>query len=89
MRHLVSWFRSPAMVGVPPSAQPAWNDPAAHARDFGRRYCQDVDLTVAQRMRELGIPDQQIGMPDPIDGVDWAAFPPHGMEGEITLPTAG
>jgi hypothetical protein len=32
-------------------------------------------------MRELGIHDQQIGMPDRIAGIDWAVFHPHGMEG--------
>ena len=79
----------PAMIGTPPSARPMWHDPAAHARDFAERYTQDLDLAVAQRMRELGIHDDQIGMPDRIMGIEWAAFHPHGTEGGNNSPTAG
>jgi hypothetical protein len=76
----------PAMIGTPPSARSTWHDPAAHARDFAYRYALDLDLSVAERMRELKIHDDQIGMPDSIAGIDWAAFHPHGMEGGNNAP---
>ena len=79
-------FRPPAMIGTPPSARPMWHDPAMHARDFAERYAQEIDLAVAERMRELGIHDDQIGMPDGIAGIDWAAFHPHGTEGGNNSP---
>jgi hypothetical protein len=67
----------PAMIGTPPSQRPLWHDPAAHARNFAERFSQDLDLIVAQRMQELGIPDHQIGRPDPDSGGRWRAFFPH------------
>src|SRR5438067_2177775 len=76
----------PGMIGPPPSAWPMWHDPAAHARDFAERYTRDFDLAVAERMRELGIPDRQIGMPDADHGIQWAAFHPHGTEGGNNSP---
>ena len=54
--------------------------------DFAERYAQEIDLAVAERMRELGIHDDQIGMPDGIAGIDWAAFHPHGTEGGNNSP---
>ena len=72
------------MIGTPPSARPMWHDPAAHARDFARRYAEPMDYHVAQRMTELGI--QEIGMPDREAGVEWAAFHPHGMIGGSYAP---
>ena len=58
----------------------------AHALDFAERYAQDLDLAVAQRMCELGIHDDQIGMPDCIMGINWAAFHPHGTDGGNNSP---
>jgi hypothetical protein len=63
-----------------------WPDPAAHARDVAARYAHDLDLAVAERMRELGIHDDQIGMPDEDHGIQWAAFHPHGTEGGNNSP---
>ena len=76
----------PAMIGTPPSARLMWHDPAAHARDFAERYAADLDLAVAERMRELGIHDDQVGMPDRAHGIDWAAFHPHGTVGGSYAP---
>jgi hypothetical protein len=79
--------RQTAMVGTPPSQRPLWHDPAAHARDFAERFAQDLDLAVAERMGELGLHDDQIGRPDSIAGIQWAAFHPHGIEGGNNSPS--
>ena len=47
--------RPPGMIGTPPSQRPMWHDPAAHALDFSRRYAEDIDLAVSQRVMDLGI----------------------------------
>jgi hypothetical protein len=78
---LAARFRQPAMIGTPPSARTIWHDPAAHAMDFSQRYAQDLDLIVAQRIQELGIPDHQNGRPDPNAGGRWRAFFPHQGDG--------
>jgi hypothetical protein len=85
-QRIAARFRPPAMIGTSPSARPMWHDPAAHARDFAERYVQDLDLAVVQRMRDLGIHDGQIGMPDDNHGSRWAAFHPHGTEGGNNSP---
>jgi hypothetical protein len=74
-------FRKPVMIGTPPSARPMWHDPAAHARDFSERYADDIELVVAQRIQDLGIPDDQNGRPDPDAGGRWRAFFPHEGDG--------
>jgi hypothetical protein len=73
--------RMQAMIGTPPSARPMWHDPVAHASDFSERSAQDLDLIVAQRIQELGIPDHQNGRPDPDAGGRWRAFVPHQEDG--------
>jgi hypothetical protein len=78
---LAARFRPPAMIGTPPSQRPMWHDPAAHARDFSERYAQYLDLIVAQRMQELGVPDHQNGRPDPDAGGRWRAYFPHQGDG--------
>jgi len=80
-RKLAARVRLPGMIGTPPSQRPMWHDPAAHARDFSERYAQDLDLIVAQRIQELGIPDRQNGRPDPDAGGRWRAFFPHQGDG--------
>jgi hypothetical protein len=85
-KRIRDFFRKPAMIGTPPSQRPMWHDPAAHARDFAERYAHDLDLAVAERMTELGIPDDQIGMPDDKRGIQWAAFHPLGREGGYNSP---
>jgi hypothetical protein len=79
-------FRKPAMIGTPPSQRPMWPDPAAHARDFAHRYAHDIDLAVAERMSELGLREDQIGMPDKDHGIQWAAFHPHATIGGSYAP---
>jgi hypothetical protein len=72
---------APGMIGTPPSRRPMWHDPAAHARDFAERYTEPMDYLVAQRMKDLGIPESQIGRPDPDAGGYWRAFFPHEADG--------
>ncbi len=85
-RRIRDFFRKPAMIGTPPSARPMWHDPAAHARDFAERYASELDLAVAERMGQLGIPENQIGMPDDDRGLRWAAFHPLGRQGGYNSP---
>ena len=69
------------MIGPPPSQRPMWHDPAAHARDFAWRYAELLDQFVAVRMEELGLSDDQMGMPDRARGIPWATFHPGGIDG--------
>ncbi len=84
-RRIVAFFRrKPGMIGTPPSERPEWHDPVAHARDFSERYAEDVEVIVADRMMELGIPNQQIGRPDPDHQGQWRAFfPQQGTGGGV------
>ena len=52
-------------------------DPADHAEDFAHRYRDWIDYVVSQRMLDLGIPPERIGMPDIRYGIRHAAFHPH------------
>ena len=78
--------RQPGMIGTPPSARPMWHDPAAHARDFAERYAEPLDQCVAVRMEELGLTNDEIGMPDDDRGLRWAAFHPLGKQGGYNSP---
>jgi hypothetical protein len=75
------FFRRPAMIGTPPSQRPMWHDPAEHARDFAERYAFELDYAVSQRMMDLGIPDDRIGMPNIGYGPPRLVFQPYGVEG--------
>src|SRR5436305_15011436 len=85
-QRLKGLLRKPAMIGTPPSQWPMWRDPAKHARDLAERYADEIDLAVAERMRELGLNDDQIGMPDDDRGIPWAAFHPLGAQGGYNSP---
>ncbi len=56
-------------------------DPADHAQDFAERYAADLELYCAQRMRDLGIPDDMNGAADPLLGKPWRAFDPEDRRG--------
>ncbi len=69
----------PAMIGLPPSARGLTGRPtdiAEHARQVAGEW-QDVgEAYVQHRMRELGIPEDQIGAPDYRKGGVKRAFLP-------------
>jgi hypothetical protein len=80
------FFRRPAMIGTPPSRRTMWHDPAAHARDFAERYSLPLSYAAEQRMMELGIHPDRIGMPDKSHGIPWSAFHPRGVVGGSYSP---
>jgi hypothetical protein len=74
----------PAMIGLPPSARgltgrPA--DPALHAEVVAHEWADVGEAYLQKRMRELGIPDRQIGAPDYNRGGERRAFLPNEMIG--------
>jgi hypothetical protein len=82
LRRLLDFFhRKPAMIGTLPSQRGMCPDPAAHAFDFAKRYAEPMDYHAARRMGELGIPENQIGRPDPDAGGRWRAFFRHERDG--------
>jgi hypothetical protein len=82
----------PAMIGTPPSARelsaiPA--DPVEHARDFALRYYEPLEAVTRKRMRQLGIPEDRIGMLDPEFDFRIAAFHPTELDGGGVHPPTG
>jgi hypothetical protein len=82
----------PAMIGIPPSARrilaiPA--DPAEHAKDFADRYYEPLEAIVRKRMREVGVPEDRIGMLDVDNGFRLAAFHTKRLEGGGVHPPTG
>src|SRR5437868_635159 len=82
----------PGMVGTPPSAHklpaiPA--DPSEHAKDFALRYYEPLETVTRQRMRQLGIPEDRIGMLDPEFDFRIAAFHPTELDGGGVHPPTG
>jgi hypothetical protein len=72
----------PTMVGVPPSARggrPA--DVALHAGQVAQEWRDVGECYVRRRMKELGIPDNQIGQPDYDGDGHWRSFDPNGRKG--------
>ena len=77
-RRIADFFRrKPGMIGTPPSQWSMWHDPAAHARDFARRYAEDIDLAVADRMMELGTQSIRSVCPILDHRGQWCAFFPQ------------
>jgi hypothetical protein len=74
------------MIGPPPSARggrPA--DPGLHASQIAQEWEDVGESYVRRRMRELGIPQDQIGQTDYGGDGRWRAFNPRGRGGgEIT-----
>jgi hypothetical protein len=69
----------PAMIGLPPSARGLTGRPAdiaEHARQVAREWDDVAEAFVQKRMRELGIPEHQIGAPDHRRGGEKHAFLP-------------
>ncbi len=73
---------SPSERGLP--AVPA--DPAEHARRSAREWRDVAESYVDRRMKELGIPEDRVGMPDLEYGITQAAFHPHASQGGGVSP---
>ena len=76
------------MIGLPPSARGLTGRPAdiaEHASEVAHEWADVGEVYVQKRMRELGIPDHQIGAPDYQRGGIKHAFLP----GEIIGGTHG
>src|SRR5271156_6619423 len=72
----------PAMIGLPPSARggrPA--DTSLHASQVAQEWEDVAEVYVRRRMRELGIPENQIGQPDYDGDGRWRVFDPKGRKG--------
>ena len=70
------------MIGIPPSqrgGRPA--DIAAHASRVAQEWEDVGEGYVRRRMKELGIPDHQIGQPDYGGDGRWRAFDPYERQG--------
>ncbi len=70
------------MIGIPPSqrgGRPA--DIAAHASQVAQEWEDVGEGYVRRRMKELGIPDHQIGQPDYGGGGRNRAFDPYERQG--------
>ncbi len=91
LSRIVGLFRSvkpPAdfspMIGLPPSARGLTgrsSDSAQHASQVSREWEEVAEAYVQRRMRELGIPEHQIGAPDYDRDGERHAFLPAEMEG--------
>jgi hypothetical protein len=74
----------PAMIGLPPSARGLLaipDDIEEHARDFARRYWEPLEAIARNRMREVGVPEDRIGMLDVDNHYRLAAFHPNRTTG--------
>ena len=78
--------RSPAMIGMPPSARQIPAHPELHARDFAERYAEPMNYHVENRMMELGIDPAKIGVSDADHRIWHAAFIPHEVDGGGNTP---
>jgi hypothetical protein len=76
--------RPPAMIGLPPSARGLKaipDDIEEHAKDFATRYWEPLEAIARKRMREVGVPEDRIGMLDADNDFRLAAFHPHRTVG--------
>jgi hypothetical protein len=74
----------PAMIGLSPSARGLTGRPrdiAEHAQAVAREWEDVGEVYVQKRMRDLGIPDHEIGAPDYHRGGERHTFLPDEMEG--------
>ncbi len=84
--------KPPAMIGLPPSARGLKvipDDIVDHAKDFAARYWELLEAIVRKRMREVGVPEDRIGMLDTDNDFRLAAFHPKRAEGGGVHPPTG
>jgi hypothetical protein len=79
--------KPPAMIGLSPSARGLRaipDDIEEHAKDFAARDWELLEAIARKRMREVGVPEDRIGMIDTDNDFRLAAFHPHRtMSGEV------
>jgi len=76
--------KPPVMLGLPPSARSLKaipDDIEEHAKDFAGRYWEPLEAIARKRMREVGVPEDRIGMLDADNDFRLAAFHPHRTVG--------
>jgi hypothetical protein len=76
--------KQPGMIGLPPSARGMTGrlaDPSLHARALAHEWEDVAETYVQRRMRELGLPDHQIGAPDYRRGGENHVFLPKELIG--------
>jgi hypothetical protein len=82
----------PAMIGLPPSARGLKaipDDIEEHAKQFSNRYYEPLEAIARKRMREVGVPEDRIGMIDVDNDYRLAAFHPDRVEGGGVHPSSG
>src|SRR5947208_13310729 len=82
----------PAMIGLPPSARGLKaipDDIEEHAKDFAARYWEPLEAIARKRMREVGVPEDRIGMLDTDHDFRLAAFHPKRTGGGGVHPPTG
>ena len=82
----------PAMIGLSPSVRGLKaipDDFEEHAKDFAVRYWELLEAIARKRMREVGVPEDRIGMLDPDNDFRLAAFHPEHLAGGGVHPTTG
>jgi hypothetical protein len=80
------------MIGLPPSARGLRaipDDPGEHAKDFATRYWEPLEAIARKRMREVGVPEDRIGMLDVDNDYRLAAFHTRRLEGGGVHPPTG
>jgi hypothetical protein len=81
-----------AMIGLAPSARGLKAIPDSveeHARDFSKRYWVLLEAIARKRMRDVGVPEDRIGMLDPDNDFRIAAFHPEQLAGGGVHPSTG
>jgi hypothetical protein len=82
----------PAMIGLSPSARgfkAIPDDIEEHAKDFATRYWEPLEAIARKRMRDVGVPEDRIGMHDTDNQFRLAAFHPKRSDGGGVHPPTG
>jgi hypothetical protein len=76
--------KPPTMIGLPPSARGLKTIPddiEEHAKDFAACNWEPLEAIARKRMREVGVPEDRIGMLDTDNDFRLAAFHPYRTVG--------
>ncbi len=82
----------PAMIGLSPSARglkPIPEDIDEHLVDFYTRYWEPLEEIAQKRMREVGVPEERIGMLDVDNDYRLPVFLPKQLDGGGVHPPTG